>query len=125
MFVRASYRRIFTCALFVGSLAGTLTYAKATSVHERIPGGIRDQMTVLGNGSHAAGPSYSRKMNLGSASVYSDFSEDSVFDIFCSATDTRWLEPDENDSTPNLQRIRAAGSKPVTAVRRRYRLRPC
>jgi hypothetical protein len=125
MVVLASYRRIFTCTLFVGFLAGTLTCAKASSVHERIPVGIRDQMTVLGNGSHAAGPSYSRETNLGSADFNSDFSEDSAFDIFCSATDTRWLEPDDNDTTPNLRRIRTTGSKPIKVARRRYRLRPC
>jgi hypothetical protein len=123
--VLASYRWIVTSTLFVGFLAGTSTSARATGIHERIPMRMREATMVLAGDLSREHPSFSREKSYGSAEFVLGFSEDSVFDIFCSATDTRWLEPDENDSTPNLQRIRAAGSKPITAARRRYRLRPC
>lgn len=120
----ASYQWIVASTLFVGFLAGTSTSARATQIHEQTPRRLRDAM-VLEKDLHGERPFFSRGKSYGSSEFVLEFSEDSLFDIFCSAVDTQWFEAEENISTPAVQQLRGATSKPGIQTRRRYRLRPC
>jgi hypothetical protein len=121
----ASYRGIAGCTLLVGFLGGTFVCAKSTEVQEQIPKRNRDNMTVLTIGSHGVGPFYSGKKSDGLMGFVPDPAEKNLFDVFCSATDTEWLRPGQNGSTPALQRLRGRGSSPPVPTQRRYQLRPC
>jgi hypothetical protein len=123
--VLASYRWIVTFTLFVGFLAGTSTSARATEIHEQMPRRMRDTSMVLGDDLSRTRPFFSRETRYGSTEFVLGFSEDNLFDIFCSAVDTQWFEAEENISTPTVQQLRGAAPKPVIQTRRRYRLRPC
>lgn len=120
----ASYRWIVT-STHVGFLAGTSTSATATQIHEQMPKRMRDTTMVLDGDLSRTHPSFSRERRYGSREFVLNFSEDSLFDIFCSAVDTQWFEAEENISTPTVQQLRSATSKPVIQTRRRYRVHPC
>jgi hypothetical protein len=118
----ASYRWIVSFTLVISFLAGTLVCAKSTRVQQKIPK-RPGNITVLTIGSDAAGPSYLGKRKQGLKDFVTDHPGDnSLFDIFCSATDTETLRPGQNSST-----TAALGSwpKPGRVTWHRYNLRPC
>ena len=121
------YRRIVCCIVLLGFLAGTLAYAKATQLHGQLPKRNGDSMTALANDPHEAGLFYSRAKkpkNYWSTDFDSDFAEDTLFDIFCSASETQLFGSDQDIFMPTLQQLRGTSPKPVMKARR-YRLRPC
>ena len=120
-FMLKSYRWIVGCTLVVGFLGGTFVYAKSAELQQQVSKRNRDNTTALTFGSHVVGPFYAGKRSYGLA----DRAENNLFDIFCSAVDTEWLRPDQNSSTPALQRLRGLGPKRALTTRRRYQLRPC
>ena len=118
----ASYRWIVSFTLVIGFLAGTLVCAKSTGGQQKIPK-RPGNMTVLTIGPHAAGPSYFGKRKQGLKDFVTDHPGDnSLFDIFCSATDTEALRPGQNISAIVSG---AGGSIPERATRHSSRLRPC
>ena len=118
----ASYRWIVSFTLVMGFLAGTLVCAKSTGVQQKIPK-RPGNMTVLTIGSHAAGRSYFGKGRQGVKDFVTDHPGDnSLFDIFCSATDTEAFRPGQNSSTTAAL---GSGSKPGRVTRHWYNLRPC
>jgi hypothetical protein len=119
----ASYRWMVGCTLLVGFLAVTLACAKASNAQRQIPKRNLDTMMVLTIDSHTAGPSYLRKREQGLKDFVTDHpGENSLFDIFCSATDTEALRPGQSISaTAALE----PHSKPKRVTRNRYQLRPC
>jgi len=113
--------------MLLGSWAGTLAYAKTTEVLEQIPKPHGDSMTAPPNGAHKVGLFHSRTKNpknYRSTDFDSDFSEDNLFDIFCSASETQLFGPDQDIFMAILQQLRSTSTKPVMKARR-YRLRPC
>jgi hypothetical protein len=119
----ASYRWMVGCTLLVGLLAGTLACAKSTNAQRQIPKRNLDTMMVLTIGSHVAGPSYLAKREQGLKDFVTDHpGENSLFDIFCSATDTEALRPGQNSPATAALGSR---SKPGRVTRHRYNLRPC
>jgi hypothetical protein len=113
--------------MLLGSWAGTLAYAKTTEVLEQIPKPNGDSMTAPPNGAHKVGLFQSRTKNpknYRSTDFDSDFSEDNLFDIFCSASETQLFGPDQDIFMAILQQLRSKNTKPVMKARR-YRLRPC
>src|ERR1700693_3509887 len=122
-----SYRWIACCIMLLGSWAGTLAYAKTTEVLEQIPKPHGDSMTAPPNGAHKVGLFQSRTKNpknYRSTDFDSDFSEDNLFDIFCSASETQLFGPDQDIFMAILQQLRSKSTNPVMKARR-YRLRPC
>jgi len=118
----ASYRWIVSFTLVMGFLAGTLVCAKSTGVQQKIPK-RPGNMTVLTIGSHAAGRSYFGKGKQEVKDFVTDHPGDnSLFDIFCSATDTEAFRPGQNSSTTAAL---GSGSKPGRVTRHWYNLRPC
>jgi hypothetical protein len=115
----ASYRWIVGCTVLVGLLAGTLACAKST----KTPNSNPDSVTVLIISHHASGPTYLGKRKQGLEEFVTDHPGDnSLFDIFCSATDTELLRPDQNSPATAAP---GSGSKPGRVPRHRYNLRPC
>jgi len=115
----ASYRWIVRCVVLVGFLAGTVACAESNKTSNRNP----DNVTVLTIGSHASGLSYFGKTKQGLEDFVTDHPGDnSLFDIFCSATDTELLRPGQNSSATAAL---GSGSKPGRVTRHRYNLRPC
>ena len=122
-----SYRWIVCCIMLLGSWAGTLAYAKATQLHGQLPKRNGDSMTAPPNDAHRVGLFQSRTKNpknRRSTDFDSDFSEDKLFDIFCSASETQLFGSDQDIFLPTLEQLRSTSTKPVMKARR-YRLRPC
>jgi hypothetical protein len=115
----ASYRWMVGCTLLGGFLAGALACAASTKTPNRSP----DNVTVLTISSHAAGSSYLGKRKQRLEDFVTDHpGENSLFDIFCSATETEALRPGQSISaTAGLEPY----SKPKRVTRNRYQLRPC